>query len=215
MQPCYYIVESQTSAKLPASIREATAADFEQTAQEHWQTDWRTDFIQDAALEKYALELDATRELVGLAAYRDMPEGVLVYVEYMESAPSGNPTLSKPRKYAGIGAALLAFGIQLSIDYGYGGAIYLKAKTTQLREHYMRNYGAIPFSRFDPFLLLIDGDAARELFGQYLNWTRLPRRTAMSRLRRKRIWPTSSTSAKPVSGIRSILQRLIRTNATS
>ena len=67
-----------------------------------------------------------------------------------------------------IGAALLAFGIQLSIDYGYGGAIYLKAKTTQLREHYMRNYGAIPFSRFDPFLLLIDGDAARELFGQYL-----------------------------------------------
>ena len=33
-----------------------------------------------------------------------MPEGVLVYVEYMESAPSGNPTLSQPRKYAGIGA---------------------------------------------------------------------------------------------------------------
>ena len=157
MQPCYYIIESQTSAKLPASIREATAADFERTAREHWQTDWRTDFIQDALLEKYALELDTTKELVGLAAYRDMPEGVLVYVEYMESAPSGNPTLSKPRKYAGIGAALLAFG-----------AIYLKAKTSQLREHYMRNYGAIPFSRFDPFLLLIDGDAARELFGQYL-----------------------------------------------
>ena len=118
--------------------------------------------------KKYALELDATGELVGLAAYRDMPEGVLVYVEYMESAPSGNPTLSQPRKYVGIGAALLAFGIQLSIDYGYGGAIYLKAKTTQLREHYMQTYGAIPFSRFDPFLLLIDGGAAQELFGQYL-----------------------------------------------
>jgi len=155
MQPCYYIIDSQPNEQIPASIREATAADFERTAQEHWQTDWRTDFIQDAALQKYALDLDATKELVGLAAYRDMPEGVLVYVEYMESAPSGNPTL-------------LAFGIQLSIDYGYGGAIYLKAKTTQLREHYMRNYGAIPFSRFDPFLLLIDGDAARELFGQYL-----------------------------------------------
>ena len=70
--------------------------------------------------------------------------------------------------FAVIVLALLAFGIQLPIDYGYGGAIYLKAKTTQLREHYMRNYGAIPFSRFDPFLLLIDGDAARELFGRYL-----------------------------------------------
>ena len=83
LQPRYYIIESQTSAKLPASIREATATDFERTAREHWQTDWRTDFIQDTTLEKYALELDATKELVGLAAYRDMPEGVLVYVEYM------------------------------------------------------------------------------------------------------------------------------------
>ena len=121
-------------------------------------------------IEFESLILDVKKEYgSGFAKlYRDMPEGVLVYVEYMESAPSGNPTLSKPRKYAGIGAALLAFGIQLSIDYGYGGAIYLKAKTSQLREHYMRNYGAIPFSRFDPFLLLIDGDAARELFGQYL-----------------------------------------------
>ena len=168
MQPCYCIIDGQSNEQIPTSIREATATDFERTAREYWQTDWRTDFIQDTTLEKYALELDATKELVGLAAYRDMPEGVLVYVEYMESAPSGNPTLSKTRKYAGIGAALLAFGIQLPIDYGYGGAIYLKAKTTQLREHYMRNYGAIPFSRFEPFLLLIDGDAARELFGQYL-----------------------------------------------
>ena len=160
MQPCYCIIDGQSNEQIPASIQEATATDFERTAREHWQTDWRTDYIQDTTLEKYALELDATKELVGLAAYRDMPEGVLVYVEYMESAPSGNPTLSKTRKYAGIGAALLAFGIQLPIDYGYGGAIYLKAKTTQLREHYMRNYGAIPFSRFDPFLLLIDGAAS-------------------------------------------------------
>lgn len=58
MQPCYYIIESQTSTKLPATVREATAADFERTAQEHWQTDWCTDFIQDTALDKYALELD-------------------------------------------------------------------------------------------------------------------------------------------------------------
>ncbi len=93
-----------------------------------------------------------------------MPEGVLVYVEYMESAPSGNPTMQQPRKHSGIGAALLAFGIQLSIDYGYGGAIYLKAKATQLREHYMKAYGAIPFSRFDPFLLLTDGEADERNF---------------------------------------------------
>lgn len=112
------------------------------------------------------MEIAGTGELIGLGAYRNMPEGVLVYVEYIESAPSSNPTISRDRKYMGIGAALLAFSIQLSIDYG--GAIYLKAKTTEIREHYIHNFGAIPISRYDPFLLLIDGDAARELFSQYL-----------------------------------------------
>lgn len=101
MQPCY-IVENTTDTKLSASVRKATAVDFERTALEHWQTDWRTDYIQDAALEKYALEVDGTRELVGLGAYRNMPEGVLVYVEYMESAPSGNATMQQPQKNSGI-----------------------------------------------------------------------------------------------------------------
>ena len=48
--------------------------------------------------------MDEAKRLVGLAAYRDMPECVLVHVEYMESAPSGNSMLSQPRKYAGISA---------------------------------------------------------------------------------------------------------------
>ena len=46
MQPCYYIIDSQSNEQIPASIREATAADFERTAQEHWQTDWRTDLFR-------------------------------------------------------------------------------------------------------------------------------------------------------------------------
>lgn len=92
-------------------------------------------FIQQDALEKYALELYNSKELVGLGAYRNMPEGILVAVEYIESAPTSNPTQTRFRKFRDVGAALLAFGIQLSIDYGYGGTIYLKAKTSELREH--------------------------------------------------------------------------------
>lgn len=168
MKPVYYVLSADGLAKYAANIRPASHQDFIRTEQENWQTSWLSDFIQEPALEKYALEIADTDELVGLGAYRNMPEGVLVYVEYIESAPSSNPTLTHRRKYVGIGAALLAFGIQLSIDYGYGGAIYLKAKTTEIREHYIRDFGAIPFSRHDPFLLLIDGDAARELFVQYL-----------------------------------------------
>ena len=168
MKPVYYVLSADGLAKYAANIRPASHQDFIRTEQENWQTSWLSDFIQEPALEKYALEIADTDELVGLGAYRNMPEGVLVYVEYIESAPSSNPTLTHRRKYVGIRAALLAFGIQLSIDYGYGGAIYLKAKTTEIREHYIRDFGAIPFSRHDPFLLLIDGDAARELFVQYL-----------------------------------------------
>lgn len=168
MKPVYYVLSAAGTRKFVADIRPASQQDFVKTEQENWQTSWLSAFIQDSALEKYALEIADTEELVGLGAYRNMPEGVLVYVEYIESAPSGNPTLTHSRKYVGIGAALLAFGFQLSIDYGYGGAIYLKAKTTQIREHYIRDFGAIPFSWHDPFLLLIEGDAAWELFAQYL-----------------------------------------------
>ena len=92
----------------------------------------------------------------------------MIYVEYIESAPDSNPTLTDHRKYSGIGAALLAYGVQLSIDYGYGGTIYLKAKTSEIREHYIRDFGAIPFSHYNPFFLLIDGKAAQDLFNHYL-----------------------------------------------
>lgn len=168
MWPAYYVIDAITGTQIPATIRPATQNDFLKTEDERWQTSWLSKLIQQDALEKYALELNATKELVGLGAYRDVPEGILVAVEYTESAPNSNPTQTNSRKFRGIGAALLAFGIQLSVDYGYGGAIYLKAKTSELREHYIRDFGAIPFSRSDPFMLLIDGDAANNLFSKFL-----------------------------------------------
>ena len=168
MIPCYFVTEATTGNELPATIRPATKGDFEKTVSENWQTSWLTDHIQQNELEKYALEITASKELVGLGAYRNMPDGLLVYIDYIESAPESNPTISHNKRYLGVGAALLAYGIQLSIDYGYGGAIYLKAKTSEIWEHYINDFGAIPFSRRDPFLLLIDGEAARRLFTQYL-----------------------------------------------
>lgn len=168
MHPVYYVVDAITNTQVPAMIRPATQDDFFKTEDEQWQTSWLSKFIQQDALEKYALELSDTKELVGLGAYRDVPEGILVAVEYIESAPGSNPTQTSSRKFRGIGAALLAFGVQLSIDYGYGGTIYLKAKTSEVWEHYIRDFGAVPFSHADPFMLLIDGDAAKKLFSQFL-----------------------------------------------
>lgn len=168
MMPYYYVTDAETGILIPAIVRKATKTDFKKTVSDHWQTNWQSAFIQSDELEKYALAIEGTKELVGLGAYRDMPEGVLVYVEYIESAPCSNPNMTDRKAYLGIGAALLAFGIQLSIDYGYGGTIFLKAKTSELREYYIRSFGAIPFSRRDPFLLLIDGEASQALFSQYL-----------------------------------------------
>ena len=105
------MTDATTGIPVWAEIRKATQFDYKKTVEEQWQTSWLSDFIQTDSLEKYALEIAATGELVGLGAYRDMPEGVLVYVEYIESAPHSNPTLAGRRKYKGIGAALLAYGM--------------------------------------------------------------------------------------------------------
>ena len=166
--PAYHVFDLSCSQEVPAEILPATESDFRLTVQDCWQTSWMSKYLQAPFLQKYALKIAATGELVGLGAYRNMPEGFLVYIEYIESAPHSNPTLSKNRKYRGIGAALLAYGVQLSIDSGYGGTIYLKAKTSEIREHYICDFGAIPFSHREPFLLLIDGEAARNLLFQFM-----------------------------------------------
>lgn len=75
------------------------------------------------------------------------------------------------RKIANIAALGLRFWLtESSYRYssGYGGTIYLKAKTSEIREHYIRDFGAIPFSHREPFLLLIDGEAARNLLFQFM-----------------------------------------------
>ena len=94
MIPVYHVLSVDRATRFTANIRPAVQRDFLKTEQENWQTSWLSDFIQDEALEKYALEIAGTGELIGLGAYRNMPEGVLVYVEYIESAPSSNPTLT-------------------------------------------------------------------------------------------------------------------------
>ena len=168
MYPAYHVFDLSRNREIPAEILPATESDFCLTVQDNWQTSWMSKYLQNPFLQKYALKIAATGELVGLGAYRNMPEGFLVYVEYIESAPHSNPTLSKNRKYRGIGATLLVYGVQLSVSLGYGGTIHLKAKISEIQEHYIRDFGAIPFSRREPFLLLIGGDAARNLLFQFM-----------------------------------------------
>lgn len=66
----YYVTDATTGIPVWAEIRKATQFDYKKTVEEQWQTSWLSDFIQTDSLEKYALEIAATGELVGLGAYR-------------------------------------------------------------------------------------------------------------------------------------------------
>ena len=104
MYPAYYVIDLFCNQEAPAEILPATEPDFRLTVQDGWQTSWMSEYIQDPLLQKFALKITATGELVGLAAYRDMPDGYLIYIEYIESAPHSNPHIgasSKISRYRG------------------------------------------------------------------------------------------------------------------
>ena len=88
----------------------------------------------------------------------------------MESEPNSNPTLTYERKYRGIGRVLIAQGIRLSVDNGFGGDVVLRAKTPQLEGHYVEEYGAVKLPSFDASAprYLISDDAAKRIFFSYL-----------------------------------------------
>ena len=109
-------------------------------------------------------------ELIALGAYEIQVSSLIVHIVYIESHPDSNPTISKVgRKYRGIGRLLIAYGIKLSVDHGFGGDVVLEAKTTELANHYINDFGAVKLPSFSgaPRLLIAD-DAAKRIFFSYL-----------------------------------------------
>jgi len=166
-----YIVRTQDRTRLPAEIVPMLLSDaLQTTADPKWQTDWTSEYISQAKLENYALKtLDG--ELVALGAYEISESAVVVRIAYLESHPASNPTLTVSKKYDGIGKVLIAFGIKLSIDHGFGGDVTFYAKTPELARHYEEDFGAIPLPRyisFDAPRYILCDDAAKRIFFDYL-----------------------------------------------
>lgn len=110
-------------------------------------------------------------EIVALGAYRVREGSVAVYIAYIESQPESNPTLTKQKKYRGIGKAMIAFGIQLSIDANCNGVVVFEAKTDELEQHYIRDFGARPVASLypdGPKTFMIADQAAKDIFSSYL-----------------------------------------------
>lgn len=174
MQFTPYVFRGTDGEKLSVEIIPATEEDIASTHNAPgWMTDWKSAYLSDPAVEKYAMK-SAHGELIALGAYQIAGNSAFVYILYVESAPPSNPVLTKKqeRKYYGIGKALIAFGIKFSIDHGCRGDVVFDAKTDELARYYAKNFGArqIP-SAFSvgPKRFMLADENAWSLFSEYLS----------------------------------------------
>lgn len=165
-----YVWNQDISETVPVVVTPASPEDLANTL--NWQTQWTTKAVQ-AMPNKVALHRKDNGELLGLMSYRVDQKGYAVKIVYIESAGHSNANLLRqtlrPKKYVGIAKALFAYAIQVSKDRGFGGVLYFKAKTSELREYYGKMFGAVPLGQYDPFRMIIWEDAAEAILASYGN----------------------------------------------
>lgn len=165
-----FVVKAAGGERVDVEIVPASPEDLRQT-QQGWQSNWVASDIMRDTIKKYAMHT-TNGELVGLAGYEIWPQLPIVHIIYMESQPESNPTIAgNKRKYLGIGSALVAFGIKLSVDHGFGGEVSFEAKTTELAKHYEKDFGALPLGNYEtsgPTRYMLADEAARTIFFRYL-----------------------------------------------
>lgn len=163
-----FVWDSSMTETYPVNVENATEEDFKYTAV--WQTQW-TSPAAAAMPNKVALRRADTNELLGLMSYDLDERGLAVEIIYIESAAHSNANLlsrtGEQKKYIGIARALFAYAIKASLDAGFGGVIFFRAKTTELRFYYMKEFGAVPLGQYDPFRLIVWEDAAEEILSTY------------------------------------------------
>lgn len=168
-----YIIRCADNTPIEVDIHLASADDIAAThGSPRWQTDWNTSYLSNPAVSKYAMKAP-DGELIALVAYQISGRKAYIYILYAESAPHSNPTIAEKneRKYGGIGAALIAFGIKYSIDNGCRGDVVFDAKTDELAKHYAEDFGAkrIPsLSSGGPKRFMLADEDAWLLFSKYL-----------------------------------------------
>ena len=154
--------------EVPTYVSPATAGDLQATAK--WQTKWTSKAAQNMP-NKVALRRTDTNELLGLMAYAVDDAILAVEIIYVESADHSNANLlhatGEAKRYIGIAKAMFAYAVRISKEAGFDGVLIFKAKTSELLEYYMREFGARQVGAYDPFRLVLWEDAAEALISEY------------------------------------------------
>ena len=53
-------------------------------------------------------------------------------------------------------------------NHGFDGVLYFRAKTSELKEYYQKEFGAIAPARYDPFRMIILEEAAAEILADFI-----------------------------------------------
>ena len=163
-----FVLDAISNERIPADVEMATEQDF--AATQNWQTSWNSTYAQTLP-NKVALHRKDNHELLGLMSYELDDRGLAVEILYMESARHSNANLVHAegghKKYLGIAKAMFAYAVQISLNAGFDGVLVFKAKTSDLLDYYMKEYGARQVGSYDPFRLVIWEDAAERLIAEF------------------------------------------------
>ena len=163
-----FVIEKAIGKHIPICVRPASETDLDST--KTWQTNWHSSYAKTLP-NIVALHRTDNDELLGLMSYISDGRMLAVEIIYLENAAHSNANLlheaGRQKKYDGIAKALFAYAASISIEDGYGGVLVFKAKTSELVEYYIREFGACHAGSYDPFRLVIWEDAAQSIIEFY------------------------------------------------
>ena len=156
--PC--LEERKTGKILPTTF--SAISKEERKHLQGWKFNWLDSNLEGS--EVYKLTLKGSTKPEGLVALKRFERDRAVYIDIVEAAPHN---LGKDKQYNGVGGHLYAIAAKKSVEYGYGGFLFMDAKNMELVEHYQKTLGAILLGRPHPYRMIIDEEAAMRLLKIY------------------------------------------------
>lgn len=154
-----YVFDRQAKQDIPAKVipvTEQLLAKIQRSRE--FRFNWKKE--RESGRVCYAL-VHGDRELLGVMAVLVHSESSAVEICLLESAQT---QIGKKKRYERIAGCMLAYACRISFGHGFGGFIYLIAKTNLLA-HYQKQYGMRRLAG-QPTCYLDLGDALR-LMNEY------------------------------------------------